>query len=185
MGNSMTEQIFISYSKKDSDFAHKLADDLSAVGFRIWIDRSIGGGELWRETIEKNLKASGEVVIVVSPNSMSSEWVKHEGSLAYGWEKQLYPILIEPVGNLPPWLEEYQWIDFINLPYKTAVNALISALTPPNPVQDLLNQQVQVYQQTGELIGEAILRVVDEARETLVINDEAKELIEKCLTAIA
>jgi len=39
----MTDHIFISYSKKDSDFAHKLADDLEAAGFKIWIDRSIGG----------------------------------------------------------------------------------------------------------------------------------------------
>ncbi|MFN2234816.1 MAG: toll/interleukin-1 receptor domain-containing protein [Anaerolineales bacterium] len=43
----MTEQIFISYSKKDSDFAHKLADDLEAAGFKTWIDKSIGGGDLW------------------------------------------------------------------------------------------------------------------------------------------
>jgi hypothetical protein len=54
----MTDHIFISYSKKDSDFAHKLADDLVAAGFKTWIDRSIGGGDLWRETIEKNLKAA-------------------------------------------------------------------------------------------------------------------------------
>ena len=37
----MTEQILISYSKKDSKFAHKLADDLEDAGFKIWIDRSI------------------------------------------------------------------------------------------------------------------------------------------------
>jgi len=98
----MTDQIFISYSKKDSDFAHQLADDLETAGFKVWIDKSIGGGDLWRETIEKNLKAAGEVIIVVSPNSMASEWVKHEGSLAYGWGKQLFPILIEPVDALPP-----------------------------------------------------------------------------------
>lgn len=41
----MTKQIFISYSKKDSTFSHKLADDLEAVGFKVWIDRSIGQGE--------------------------------------------------------------------------------------------------------------------------------------------
>lgn len=175
----MTDQIFISYSKKDSDFAHQLADDLEAAGFKIWIDKSIGGGDLWRETIEKNLKAAGEVIIVVSPNSMASEWVKHEGSLAYGWGKQLFPILIEPVESLPPWLEEYQWIDFVNLAREIAFDALVAALTPPNPIQDLLDQQVQAYQQTGELIGEAILRVVDENRVTLTISAEAQKIVEQ------
>ena len=180
----MTEQIFISYSKKDSGFTHKLADELQEAGFKIWIDRSIAGGDQWRETIENNLKAAGEVVIVVSLNSMASEWVKHEGSLAYGWGKQLFPILIEPVKSLPPWLEEYQWIDFVNKPYNIAFNALVAALTPPNPIQDLLDQQVQAYQQTGELIGEAILRVIDEHRETLSINAEAQEIIKKSQKAI-
>jgi hypothetical protein len=104
---------------------------LQAAGFKIWIDKSITGGDQWRETIEKNLKAAGEVIIVVSPNSMGSEWVKHEGSLAYGWGKKLYPILIEPTESLPPWLEEYQWIDFVNTSHDTAFDALVAALTPP------------------------------------------------------
>lgn len=174
---SQSGQIFISYSKKDSDFAHKLADDLTAAGFEIWIDRSIGGGEQWRETIEKNLKAAGEVVIVVSPNSMASEWVKHEGSLAYGWGKQLIPILIEPVDSLPPWLDEYQWIDFVNVLHETAFDALVAALTPPNPIQDLLDQQVQAYRQTGALIDEAILRVILDEGDNLDISNEAEQLI--------
>jgi WD40 repeat protein len=181
----MTDQIFISYSKKDSDFAHKLADDLEAAGFKVWIDKSIGGGDLWRETIEKNLKAASQVIIVVSPNSMGSQWVQHEGSLAYGWGKKLYPILIEPTDTLPPWLEEYQWIDFVNTPLGTAFDNLVAALTPPNPIQDLLDQQVQAYQQTGELIGEAILRVIEENHKTLTINEEAQEIIEKSQQAIA
>lgn len=174
----MSYHIFISYSKKDSDFALKLAEDLQEAGFKIWIDRTIGGGDKWRETIEKNLKAAEEVIIVVSPNSMASEWVKHEGSAAYAWEKQLIPILIEPVESLPPWLEDYQWIDFVDQSYETAFEALVEDLTPPNPIQDLLDQQVQAYQQTGALIGDAILQVILEGRGSLEINEEAKTLIQ-------
>jgi hypothetical protein len=175
----LTDQIFISYSKKDSGFAHKLADDLISAGFKIWIDKSIGGGDLWREAIEKNLKAAGEVIVVVSPSSMASEWVKHEGSLAYGWGKQLFPILIEPVESLPPWLEEYQWIDSVDTPHEVAFDALVAALTPPNPIQDLLDQQVQAYQQTGELIGEAILRVIEENINTLNLDHKARNILQK------
>ena len=40
----MTDQIFISCSKKDSDFAIKLAEDSQAAGFKIWIDHAIGVG---------------------------------------------------------------------------------------------------------------------------------------------
>lgn len=173
----MTEHIFISYSKKDINFAHKLADDLAAAGFKVWIDRSIGGGDDWRQTIEKNLRTAGDVIIVVSLNSMSSEWVRHEGSLAYGWEKRLIPILIEPIKVLPPWLEEYQWIDFVKRPYESAFDSLATALTPPNPIQDLLDQQLDAYKQTGELVGKAILQFIEEKRETLKMDDEVKAVL--------
>lgn len=176
--------IFVSYSKKDRDFANKLADDLESAGFQVWIDRSIGGGENWRETIESSLKESKEVIIVVSPNSMESDWVRHEGSLAYGWGKKLYPILIATVKSLPPWLEEYQWVSFVNVPYAIALNSLVAALTPPNPMQDLLDEQVNAHHQTGQLLGEEILHAVNQALDTLVISPEAVELIQKSTKAI-
>jgi WD40 repeat protein len=175
----MTNHIFISYSKDDSDFAIKLAEDLQNKGFKIWIDRSIVGGDQWRDTIEKNLKSAEEVIVIVSPNSMASEWVKHEGSLAYGWGKRLIPILMEPVDSLPPWLEEYQWINFVDRSYKIAFDALVADITPPNPVQDLLDQQVNAYQQTNALINEAILQVIIEERDSLEISQEADQLIQK------
>jgi hypothetical protein len=46
----MSKHIFISYSKKDRDFAWKLAEDLEKRGFKIWIDRAISGGEEWRQS---------------------------------------------------------------------------------------------------------------------------------------
>jgi hypothetical protein len=180
----MSDPIFISYSKKDSDFAYKLADDLSRVGFKIWIDRSIGGGEKWRETIESNLKVSREVIIIVSPNSMVSDWVRHEGSLAYGWGKKLYPILIAPVQSLPPWLEEYQWVSFVNTPHNLAFDTLVGALTPSNPVQNLLDERVKVYRQTGELFGQEMIAVIEKGSNALTISPEAEEIFQKSRQAI-
>lgn len=180
----MPNQIFISYSKKDSDFANKLADSLLRAGFKIWIDRSIGGGEKWRESIENNLKASTEVIVIVSPNSISSHWVMHEGSLAYGWGKKLYPVLIAPVASLPPWLEEYQWVSFVNTPHDIAFSALAAALTPGNPMQDLLDERVEVYHQTGELFGEEIIGVIEKARDTLNISPEVEEILQKSRQAL-
>lgn len=180
----MSDQIFISYSKKDGNFANKLADDLLKLGYEVWIDRSIGGGERWRASIEANLKASKEVIIIVSPNSMASDWVRHEGSLAYGWGKKLFPVLMESVTSLPPWLEEYQWISFINVPYESAFKALVAALTPTNPVQNLLDERVKVYQQTGELFGEETIDIIEKARDHIVISPEAEGILERSRHAI-
>jgi hypothetical protein len=152
------QTIFISYSKKDKDFAWKLANDLAATGRDVWIDREIGGGAQWRRAIQQALRDAGEVIVIISPNAVKSEWVLHEGSVASGLEKPLFPVLYQPVDKLPIWMEEIQYTDFTNKDYDTAFKQLVDALTPPNPLQDLLDQQVSAYRQTGELIGEALLR---------------------------
>lgn len=179
LSQSVNKHIFISYSKKDSEFTHKLSSDLEAAGFRIWIDkRSIQIGDDWRNTIEKNLREAGEVIVVVSPNALESEWVPYEGALAIGWEKPIYPILIAEVPSLPPWLDKYQYIDFLNDSYETCLAGLIKKLTPQNPVQDLLEMQVFIHKKTGELIGEALMQVIEDSLPLLKISPEAKELIE-------
>ncbi|MGD8404433.1 MAG: TIR domain-containing protein, partial [Anaerolineales bacterium] len=177
----MTSQIFISYSKKDKDFAWKLADDLVNAGHKVWIDRSLQVGEDWEQTIEKKLEGADEVIVILSSNSIASKWVQHEGSIAYGLKKQMYPVLIEElsVDELPLWMSKFQYHSFIDVDYEPAFEALNAILTPPNPIQDLLDQQVGAYQQTGNLMGAAILQVIEEARDTLRINEAAEELIEK------
>jgi hypothetical protein len=126
----MTGHTFISYSKKDISFAIKLADNLADSGFKVWIDRSLKLGAEWQEDIANNIKSAGNVIVVVSKNSMASNWVLHEGSLADSWGKHLIPVLIEDVETLPPWMERYQWIDFVNEPHEKAYKALIKTLQP-------------------------------------------------------
>ncbi|MBU0510526.1 MAG: WD40 repeat domain-containing protein, partial [Chloroflexi bacterium] len=76
-------------------------------------------------------------------------------------------------------MDQYQYIDFVNKTYGDALKLLEEALTPTNPIQDLLDQQVNAYKQTGELMGAAILQVIENARDTLSIVKAAEELIEK------
>lgn len=182
----MTSQIFISYSKKDKDFAWKLADDLLIAGHKVWIDRSLQVGEDWKQTIEKKLEEADEVIVILSSNATASKWVQHEGSIAYGLKKQMYPVLIEelPVEELPIWMSDFQYHSFVNVDYEPAFEALNAVLTPPNPIQDLLEQQVSAYRQTGNLMGSAILQVIEEARDTLEVDETAEELIEKSKQAL-
>jgi tetratricopeptide (TPR) repeat protein len=182
----MTSQIFISYSKKDSDFAFKLADDLIAAGHKIWIDRSLKVGEDWAQTIETNLEKSQEVIVVLSPNSVESKWVQHEGSIAYGLKKPMFPVLIEkiPDEKMPLWAEKFQYHNFVGVDYQTGFNALQALLTPPNPTQVLLDQEVNTYLQTGDLLRESLLQVILEARGTLVVSEHAEELIQKSIKSV-
>lgn len=182
----MASHIFISYSKKDKDFAWKLADDLIEAGHKVWIDRSLQVGEDWRQTIEKQLAGADEVIVILSRNAIASKWVQHEGSIAYGLRKQMYPVLIEALSedDLPLWASQFQFHSFLDIEYKKAFQAIHAVLTPPNPIQDLLDQQVSAYRQTGSLMGAAILQVVEEARDTLQVDGTAAELIEQSRKAI-
>jgi YVTN family beta-propeller protein len=182
----MARQIFISYSKQDAEFAFKLASDIENAGYHVWIDREIGGGQQWRRTIEKNIQDSTEMVVIISKNSVQSRWVQHESSIAFGLNKPLIPVLLEPV-SAPyrfVWMDEIQFIDFYSTEYEIAFQQLLKALAPPNPIQDLLDQQVIAYRQTEDLIGDAMLDVIEGARNTLVITDEAEELIQRSAKAL-
>ena len=78
-------QVFISHATADADFAHRLADDLQAEGWRIWIaPDSIRPGEKWVEAIERGLETSGVFVVSLTPAAVASKWVKTETNAAIG-----------------------------------------------------------------------------------------------------
>ena len=72
-------QVFISYSRRDLAFVEQLAADLQAAGLDVWYYLSgLEGGVRWRIEIEKAIRASQYLLIVLSPDSVVSEWVERE-----------------------------------------------------------------------------------------------------------
>lgn len=101
--------IFISYSHKDKEYVHKLADAMQSEGFEIWIDDRIDYGTRWPLVIETAIDTCDAFILIASDNSHTSEWVQHEFVRAQRLRKPLYPILIN--GN--PWVsfESTQYFD--------------------------------------------------------------------------
>ena len=118
--------IFISYSHKDTKYAHKLADDLQRRGLDIWIDERLDYGSQWPHEIQKQLDSSDAFIIIMSPRSYSSEWVQSELQRAKRKLKPIFPLLLE--GN-EPWLsvESTQYYDVRN--ESLPDNKFYSALT--------------------------------------------------------
>jgi len=82
-------QVFISHATADADFAHRLADDLRAEGWRVWIaPESIRPGEKWVEAIERGLETSGVFVVALTPAAVASKWVKTETNAAIDLSQQ-------------------------------------------------------------------------------------------------
>jgi uncharacterized protein YjbI with pentapeptide repeats len=70
---------FISYSTKDQEFAERLHADLQSQGVRCWFaPEDIKGGRKLHEQIPEAIRLYDKLLLVLSENSMNSEWVKTE-----------------------------------------------------------------------------------------------------------
>ena len=87
--------IFLSYARQDRTTARMFAEGLADEGFSVWWDASLHSGETFDEVIEQKLRDAGAVVVLWSPRSVASRWVRAEATLA-DRRKKLAPAIIEP-----------------------------------------------------------------------------------------
>jgi hypothetical protein len=88
--------VFISYSKTDQEYALALADFLLVQGFNVWIDRQgIEAGDDWWESIVKGINGCNAFIVIMTPASKASRWVKSEVLVADKQEKPMFPLLLK------------------------------------------------------------------------------------------
>ncbi len=106
--------VFLSYSRRDDDFAHTLADHLIDAGIRVWIDSSaIEDGSRWLQNIQDGVENARALVVVMSRPARESEWVERETLLALQLRRPIFIALIEDI-PLPLHLINRQYTDFRN-----------------------------------------------------------------------
>jgi hypothetical protein len=87
-------QVFVSYSRRDLPFVEQLAADLNRAGLNVWFDLTgLEGGERWSEKIQDAIRNSQYVIVVLSPDSVKSEWVEREFLFASNANKKIIPLL--------------------------------------------------------------------------------------------
>ena len=87
--------IFLSYSREDRAAARHIAESFGAEGLNVWWDAALQSGQTFDEVIEQRLKEAKAVVVLWSPRSVTSRWVRAEATLADRRNK-LVPAIIEP-----------------------------------------------------------------------------------------
>jgi hypothetical protein len=86
--------VFLSYASADSKEASQLYDSIvSAGGTAFLSEKALKAGDDFEETIRTALHASGELWLLLSPNSLRSEWVISEWGAAWALRKPIIPIL--------------------------------------------------------------------------------------------
>jgi hypothetical protein len=87
--------IFLSYARIDRAAARMFAEAFADEGFSVWWDAALHSGETFDEVIERNLREAAAVVVLWSPRSVASRWVRAEATQADRRNK-LAPAIIEP-----------------------------------------------------------------------------------------
>jgi hypothetical protein len=114
-------KVFLSHAHIDKPFVEKLKSDLENRGITTWYDnRDLEIGDIISDVISQGVKQSWCFLIVVSPQSVNSRWVKYELDEAYDQHiskgKRILPVL---TGNLsdddiPQRLKKHLYADFRN-----------------------------------------------------------------------
>jgi len=89
-------EVFLSYSSLDWRFANKVAELLRRHGMAVWFSHSnIFGAQPWHDQIGDALRRCDWFVILLSPNSINSVWVRRE--LMFALKQKQYNDRIVPV----------------------------------------------------------------------------------------
>jgi hypothetical protein len=102
---------FLSYSSKDDDFARRLYNDLQARDIRTWFaPEDLKIGDRFRVRIDESIRIHDKLVVILSGNSVASDWVESEVEAALERERRdkrsvLFPIAIDEAGfsSDEPW----------------------------------------------------------------------------------
>jgi formylglycine-generating enzyme required for sulfatase activity len=125
-------KVFISYSRKDMEFADRLEAALKARGFEPLIDRTeIYAFEDWWKRIEALVGRADTVVFVLSPDSVASDIALKEVAYAASLNKRFAPIVCRRVedGAVPEALRRLNFIFFDDpARFEASADALTEAL---------------------------------------------------------
>ena len=162
MGNpgSQMSYIFISYSHKDKEYAHKLEKALKRKGFEVWLDDRIDYGSQWPKTIAEELDGCEALILIMTAYSYGSDWVQNELTRAKRKRKNIFPLLLE--GD-EPWLsvETTQYVDVTDgkLPTKDFYDTLAKVVPTSEAAMptNLFKKLPPLFHSRFELDAEYIL----------------------------
>jgi hypothetical protein len=101
-GDSSGDLIYISHSMEDIEIAERISKILKERGYKIWIAlEQILPGMRWQSSIEDALNRAAVLLVLVSPNSAESRFVKQEWSYMQSSGKPVIPLILDQSTRIP------------------------------------------------------------------------------------
>jgi hypothetical protein len=117
LSRSTRREVFLSHSSKDRDFVVRLAHVLRRHNIRYWYSAThIEGAKQWHDEIGRALTRCNWFLVVLTPDSVRSLWVKRELLFALNedrYSERIIPLLRKPCeySRLSWALPEFQIVD--------------------------------------------------------------------------
>lgn len=102
-------KLFFSYARVDKPTANKLIELMQI--HEIWYDQRLYSGDNWWTTIVDQIEQAEGFIYLISPDSLKSEYCNKEFLLAANQNKHVFPVLIQPLEDLPEPLCDLTTID--------------------------------------------------------------------------
>src|SRR6266481_4490208 len=126
--------IFLSHNHRDREFTRRLGNWLRNYGARVWIDEAeMKVGDSLLQKIESGIAGAEFLGVVLSPNSIKSEWVRRELEIALtdeigGRRAKVLPLLHRTC-EMPGFLRGKVYADFRKKKdFEAAVKKVAAAL---------------------------------------------------------
>jgi hypothetical protein len=128
-------KVFISHSHANEILAKKVTKALEQAGHDVWdAESEILPGDNWAQKIAQGLEESEAMVVLLTPEAVSSASVLREVQYALGkksYDKRLIPVLVGAPDKFPegsvPWI--LRRLNMINLPEQAQEDEGIRQIT--------------------------------------------------------
>jgi len=131
----LTLDVFISYSRADSDFARQLNDAFQLQGKTTWFDQeSIAAGVDFQKEIYKGIEKANNFLFIISPSSINSPYCANDLEYAQSLNKRIVTILHRAVSpnELHLVLAGIHWIDFNQRYFHANFNEVVKTIDTNN-----------------------------------------------------
>ena len=131
--------VFISHARSDNEFAKKLASALDERGLTVWYaDQHSRLGDHWIDIIERAIENTENILVVLSENSVASEWVRAETAMALSQrDKRVVPVFSTNNADVPFLLRDIRGVDLSSPDtFSVSVDKLLQLLQAEKPLRE-------------------------------------------------
>jgi hypothetical protein len=95
----MAQSVFLIHDELEKPFARQLAIDLSLAGATVWLDEAEAGGlqNSLGSNIDRKIQGDIYLAVILTPNSVRSDWVRHEVEIALNRQEDGFVIKVLPL----------------------------------------------------------------------------------------